>query len=241
MAARSTAASQTRLQHLRNRSGGVGDDGKVDQHGLAARRIIAAGGTAVAAAVVALVFHASWPVAVDLAWDGAALAFLGWVWVAIGGKDATQTRKMAGAEDVSQPLADLTLLGAGVASLVAVGLVLAQASRDHGADKALLIALALVSVTLAWATVHTVYTLRYGDLYYRPPVGGIDYHTDDPPDYYDLAYVALTVGMTFQVSDTDLTAKTIRRTAVRHALLSFLFGACIVAITINVVASLLTK
>ena len=47
--------------------------------------------------------------------------------------------------------------------------------------------------------------------------------------------------MTFQVSDTDLVAKAIRRTAIRHALLSYLFGAVIVAITINIVASLLSK
>jgi uncharacterized membrane protein len=89
--------------------------------------------------------------------------------------------------------------------------------------------------------VHTVYTLRYADLYYSPPQGGIDFKEKDPPDYHDFAYVALTIGMTYQVSDTDLQRKAIRRTAVRHALLSFVFGAVIVAITINVVASLLNK
>jgi len=72
------------------------------------------------------------------------------------------------------------------------------------------------------------------------PLGGIDFKNDgDPPDYQDFAYVAFTVGMTFQVSDTDVQARTIRRTVLRHALLSYLFGAVILAVTINVIASLL--
>ena len=79
------------------------------------------------------------------------------------------------------------------------------------------------------------------DSYYDLPVGGIDYNDDDPPDYRDFAYLALTIGMTYQVSDTDLTARPIRRAALRHALLSFLFGSVIVAVTINIVASLLNR
>jgi uncharacterized membrane protein len=229
------------LRRLRDRSGGFGRDGTLDQKGLAVRRLVVAvvaGGVALAAALLA---GASWAVAADASWDAAALVFLVWVWASIGGKDADATSRMARAEDVSRPVADLMLLGASVASLVAVGFILRQASQSSGSGKGLLIGLALASVALAWASVHTVYMLRYGDLYYRPPVGGIDFHDDDQPDYHDFAYVALTIGMTFQVSDTDLTAKAIRRTAIRHALLSFLFGAVIVAITINIVASLLSK
>jgi uncharacterized membrane protein len=241
MAVRGMDASRSWVRRLRDGAAGVRQDGSLDQHGLARRRLVAAAVAAAVALAVALAAGASWPVAVDVGWDGAALLFLLWVWSAIGGKSAAQTAKMARAEDASQPGADLTLLSASVASLVAVGFVLSQASRDTGASKGLLIALALVSVTLAWASVHTIYTLRYADLYYQPPVGGINYHADEPPDYRDLAYVALTIGMTFQVSDTDLTHKPIRRTATRHALLSFLFGACIVAITINIVGSLLSK
>jgi uncharacterized membrane protein len=230
------------LRRMRRRAGGFRPDGTVDQHGLALRRLAIAGlagGVTLAAALLAGVSSAA--VAADASWDGAALVFLVLVWVSIGGKDADETARMAKAEDVSQPVSDLILLTASVASLVAVGFVLADASRHSGTDKGLLIALALVSVALAWWTVHTVYTLRYGDLYYRAPVGGIDFNDNQQPDYADLAYLALTIGMTYQVSDTDLTAKSIRRTAIRHALLSFLFGAVIVAITINVVASLLNR
>jgi uncharacterized membrane protein len=87
--------------------------------------------------------------------------------------------------------------------------------------------------------VHTVYVLRYGDLYYASPPGGIDFNEIDRPDYRDFAYVALTLGMTYQVSDTNLTSKALGRTATRHALMSFLFGSVIVALLINSVASLL--
>ncbi len=94
-------------------------------------------------------------------------------------------------------------------------------------------------MVLSWAVVHTVFTLRYAHEYYAAPSGGIDFKNDAPPDYQDFAYVAFTVGMTFQVSDTDVQKRVIRRTILRHALLSYLFGAVILAVTINVVANLL--
>ena len=83
-----------------------------------------------------------------------------------------------------------------------------------------------------------MYALRYARLYYAEPIGGVDFHAEDQPDYRDFAYLAVTIGMTFQVSDTDLTVKPIRRLAIQHALLSYLFGAVIVALMINIVGSL---
>jgi uncharacterized membrane protein len=91
---------------------------------------------------------------------------------------------------------------------------------------------------LAWGVVHTVYALRYAKLYYDGDAGGVDFNEDDPPCYSDFAYLALTIGMTFQVSDTDLTTRVMRRTALRHAVLSYLFGALIIATTINLIAGL---
>jgi uncharacterized membrane protein len=97
---------------------------------------------------------------------------------------------------------------------------------------------AISSVVLSWAVVHTIFTLRYARLYYVGTDGGIDFNQDQPPRYTDFAYLAFTLGMTFQVSDTDLKTSTIRATALRHALLSYLFGAVIIAVTINLVAGL---
>jgi len=182
----------------------------------------------------------AWQAAPLLGWAGAALVYLGLVWRTIARLDAGATSRLATREDPSAPVADLMILGAGLACLGAVGLVLVKAANSHGGAKALLIALGVLSVALAFACVHTVFTLRYAREYYgRGKGGGIDFHTDEPPDFIDFAYVAFTIGLTFQVSDTDLVSSRIRRLALRHALVSFLFGAIIIGLTINVVASLL--
>jgi uncharacterized membrane protein len=81
--------------------------------------------------------------------------------------------------------------------------------------------------------------LRYAALYYGRPGGGIDFNSAEPATYRDFAYLAFTVGMTFQVSDTDITRREMRHQVLRHALISFLFGAVILATTVNVVAGLL--
>jgi uncharacterized membrane protein len=141
-------------------------------------------------------------------------------------------------------VADLVLLSASVASLAAVAFVLVKAGHS-AADRWTLIALAVATVALAWASVHTVYVLRYAGLYYEPhdpPLVVVDFNDEaGQPDYHDFAYLAVTIGMTYQVSDTTLKTHEIRRTALRHALLSYVFGTVIVAVTINVVATLLNK
>jgi uncharacterized membrane protein len=210
----------------------------VDRSGLAARRAIVSLIAGVASAVVALIVGASWYVAALFAFDVAALVFVAWVWLTVGRARADATARIARAEDASRLAAEAVLICAGIASLLAVAFTLAHAGHDHGTTRGLLTALALVSVALAWISVHTVYVLRYARLYYSPPDGGIDFHGEDP-DYRDFAYLGLTIGMTFQVSDTDLTGKRVRRGALHHALLSYLFGTVIVAITVNSVAGLL--
>jgi uncharacterized membrane protein len=99
-------------------------------------------------------------------------------------------------------------------------------------------AVSVAGVAAAWATVHTLFTTRYARLFYQWPIGGVDFNEDDAPQYSDFAYLSFTIGMTFQVSDTDLTTKVIRATALRHALLSYVLGVVIIAATINLVAGL---
>jgi uncharacterized membrane protein len=211
------------------------------RNGLAARRLAAGFVAGIAAGIVAVVAGAAWQASVSIAWCALALVILVWIWATIARKDAEATAEHARSEDFSRATADLVLLGASVASLIAVAMTLLLARNAHGWHKAALITLTVLTVSLAWALVHTVYALRYGDLYYRDPVGGIDFNERDPPEYRDFAYLAVTIGMTFQVSDTDLQTKPMRRAAIRHALLSYAFGTVIVAITINIVASLLSK
>jgi uncharacterized membrane protein len=208
--------------------------------GLAARRVGVGGAAGVAAAAVALTVGASWSVAVLCASDAAAIVFVVWVWATIAEADAEVTARLARREDASRTAAEAVLIAAGAASLVAVVFTLAQAGHANAPARGLLTALAIASVALAWLSVHTVYVLRYARLYNSPPPGGIDFH-GETPDYRDFAYLALTIGMTFQVSDTDLTGKRVRRTALHHALLSYLFGTVIVAITVSSVAALLGR
>src|SRR4051794_30616855 len=207
---------------------------------LASRRVGVALAGGVGTGAIALAQRASWPVSSLVGWDVAGLVFLVWVWLTISRADPLATARIARAEDASRTAAEAVLVGAGIASLLAVAFVLVQAGHSTAPGRGFLIALAVASVVLAWAAVHTVYLLRYARLYFSPPIGGIDFG-DGAPDYRDFAYLALTIGMTFQVSDTALTAKKARRAAIHHALLSYLLGTVIVAITINVVAGLLGR
>jgi uncharacterized membrane protein len=211
------------------------------RNGLAGRRLVVAAVAGIAVAVGAAIAGAHWQVATSLGWCVLAAITLVWIWATIGSKDAAGTAEHARSDDFSRGAADLVVLSASVASLVAVAMTLVLAGSAHDGRKVALVTLTVVTVVLAWALVHTVFTLRYGDLYYADPLGGINFNENDPPDYRDFAYLALTIGMTFQVSDTNLQSKPIRRNAIRHALLSYAFGTVIVAITINIVASLLSK
>jgi uncharacterized membrane protein len=99
----------------------------------------------------------------------------------------------------------------------------------------------IATIAISGLIVHTTFTLRYARLYYTDPVGGINYKqgAQYAPDYRDFAYTAFTIGMTYQVSDTDITNRKLRHVVLRHALVSFVFGAVIIGATVNIVAGLL--
>ena len=194
-------------------------------------------GFALVAGVVAGVLGAG-RAAPLIGWDVLAVVFCGWVWSTVWGLDAESTAGHANRENPSRDQTDLILLGAAVASLVAVGVVLFGAGNASGTAKYIEAGLALASVFVTWTLVHTVFTLKYARLYYSGKVGGIAFNEDDAPQYTDFAYLAFTIGMTFQVSDTNIGSKEIRRTALRHAWISFPLGAVIIATCINLVSGL---
>jgi uncharacterized membrane protein len=181
-----------------------------------------------------------WQVATLVGWDTMAVAWVGWVGFSVLGKDSAETRRLATAEDNSRAAADALLIFASVASLGGVAFALLKAAHAKGSGHALITAVAAATVVVSWGAIHTLFALRYARLYYEEG-GGIDFHDDRLADFGDFAYVSFTLGMTYQVSDTDLQSKNIRMTALRHALLSYLFGTAVVAMTINVVAGLLGK
>jgi uncharacterized membrane protein len=173
-------------------------------------------------------------------WDAASAVYAGLVWAGVWRMDAARTARSAVREDPTRATTDALVLTAAVASLAAVALVLVSAAHVTGTAQDLRVALGLISVALSWALVHTVFALRYAALYYTGPDGGIDFN-GEAPAYADFAYLAFTIGMTFQVSDTAISSALIRRTALRHALLSYLFGTGVLATTINLVASLSSR
>jgi uncharacterized membrane protein len=180
----------------------------------------------------------SWWMYPLLAWDFAGVIYASAQWWVIWRRDAASTKRLAVREDPTRAIADLLVQAAAVASLAAVGVVLGQAARRHGAEQVLLAAFGVVSIVLSWVVVHTVYTLRYARVYYRPPEGGIQFGGSEPPRFSDFAYLSFTLGMTFQVSDTSLETNQIRKLALGQCLLSYLFGTVIVGATVNLIVSL---
>lgn len=170
-------------------------------------------------------------------WAAACLVYVVWIWSTVWRMDAHDTRSHATLEDPGRRTVDLVLTLTALASLFAVVWVLVEARSLKGGAQLAVALLAIVSVALSWLLVHTLYTLRYARIYYRQN-GGVDFNQDEPPQYSDFAYLSFTLGMTFQVSDTNITTSYIRRTILRHTLLSYVFGTVIVAATVNLVAGL---
>lgn len=187
---------------------------------------------------VALLFISPWILAALAGWDAAALVILGTIWPFVSRFDAAATRAVATREDDSRAAVDLIVVTACVASLVGVVLGLAEAKAASHLLTTVLTSVAVATVALSWFTVHTMFVLRYAHLYYRGTPGGIDFPDVDEPDYRDFVYLALTIGMTFQVSDTPIGDRDIRHVVIRHALLSYLFGTVIVGVTINILGGL---
>lgn len=179
-----------------------------------------------------------WQFSVLAGWDASAAAFIGLVWLSVRRFTPEETAEFATREDDSRVAASVLLLAASVVSLAGIGLDLFKASDARTGGRVVLTVIAIATVALSWAVVHTVFALRYAHEYYTDPIGGIDFKSDtERPDYLDFAYIAFTVGMTFQVSDTDVQVRRIRRSVLRQALLSYLFGAVILAVMVNVIGS----
>ncbi len=122
---------------------------------------------------------------------------------------------------------------AGIAVLQMLG---DTASRNAAA------AVGLLGVFTTWAMLHLMYSTRYANLYYDEGRhgSGIDFNNDDPPSYRDFQYFSFTLGMTYAVSDCNISTTAIRGVALRHGIISFVFGTVILAATINLVAGIVT-
>lgn len=196
-------------------------------------RIAVALGLGAAAAATTGLLRGEWHYAPAIGWIVAAAAYLLWTWRVVLPLDPEQTRAhvLQRLGDGSRRVSHIVILAASLASLAGVGYLLAaETGRERHTVEALI---GILSVVAAWFAIHTTFTLRYAQLYYRAG-GGVDFEGGDP-SYTDFAYLAFTVGMTYQVSDTTLTSRQIRGAVLSQALVSFVMGAVVLASTINLV------
>ncbi|GHJ91651.1 hypothetical protein SNE510_11700 [Streptomyces sp. NE5-10] len=157
-------------------------------------------------------------------------------WIVLWPMDAATTRRNLRREEFRPVVEELAVVTAALCGLVAiVALLLVDSGYDRAAA-----ATALWGVLMAWAALHLMYATRYAYLYHRPPGGGIDFNSDAPPRYTDFLYFSYNLGMTYQVSDTNVSDSGIRAVVLRHCLLSYVFGAGILATAINLVAGIVT-
>jgi uncharacterized membrane protein len=193
-------------------------------------------------ATLLLLVYAPWQLAVILGWDVGAAAFLASTGHMIVRADAADTEMLASEEDATRTAGALVLVSVCTVSLLGVGFAIRLAGDRSGGLRVVLIAVAVLTVLISWMTLNFIYVLRYAHLCYGPAKGGIDFGDSDTrarPTYSDLAYVAFTIGMTYQVSDTVLRNPQTRRTVLSHAALAYVFGVVIIAGAINLIAGLM--
>ncbi|MFG3046171.1 DUF1345 domain-containing protein [Streptomyces sp. NPDC048241] len=159
-------------------------------------------------------------------------------WIALWPMDAEATHANARREDFRPAVDELVVVGVSLCGLGGIVLMLVAHRSDD--DTGAAAAVALLGVLMAWAALHLMYTTRYAYLYYGPAQGGIDFNSQVKPAYPDFFYFSYNLGMTYQVSDTSVSSPIIRAVALRHCLLSYLFGISVLATTINLVAGVVT-
>ncbi|GEB55177.1 DUF1345 domain-containing protein [Streptomyces gardneri] len=159
-------------------------------------------------------------------------------WLVLWPMDAAATHRNVRREEFRPVLEELVVVGTAVCGLVGIIVMLMVGHSDLGHAAA---ATALCGVFMAWAALHLMYAARYAyDYYALHPGGGIDFNTHDPPRYSDFLYFSFNLGMTYQVSDTNVSTSSLRAIVLRHCLLSYVFGASILATTINLVTGIVT-
>lgn len=166
-------------------------------------------------------------------------------WIVLFTEPIAEIRKKASQEDGSKIFVFLMILFSSVASLVCV-LLLLMSKDSKTINSSLFIPATISGMILSWAMVHTLFAFHYARNYYgndeddkTQPAGGLDFPGKDvKPDYIDFAYFSFVIGCTFQVSDVEISSRSIRRLAFLHQLISFGMNTFVVALTINLVASL---
>jgi uncharacterized membrane protein len=190
----------------------------------------------------------SLPAVVLFTWISFALTIIALDWTIITTSHPREVRKIAKIQDSSRTFIFLFVIAASVISMVAIVFLL-KSAKGHSGSVNERILLAIGAVFISWWLVHTVFTMRYAHMYYdtdtddgqQKEVGGLQFPDEKEPDYLDFVYFSFVIGMTFQVSDVEISSRQIRRLAWLHGLLSFGFNTAIVALSINVISGLVSQ
>ena len=175
-----------------------------------------------------------------IGWDAGVIVYLALTYAMMWRTDVEAIRKRAGEQDEGVYFIQFLAVAATFASLAAVLFALIG-SKQSGAATG--VPLAVLTILLSWSFVHTIFTFHYAHEYYGErrdgKIGGLIFPDDIKPDYRDFLYFSLVIGMTSQVSDVQVTSKIIRRIVAVHGVLSLFFTLVVLALTVNMIASLL--
>jgi uncharacterized membrane protein len=172
------------------------------------------------------------------AWDVGVVLYLGLVAHMMWRSGVAEMRERAVLEDEGQLAILVLTASAGLASMAAIFAELGPSAG--GGRSAVRVAHAVLTILLSWAFVHTIFALHYAHEFYDLTAGGLAFpHGDGEPDYWDFVYFSFVIGMTSQVSDVAVTSKELRRIVTAHGVLSFVFNAALLALTVNLAAGAL--
>lgn len=169
-----------------------------------------------------------------LAFDLAAVAFLAMTARMFSRFSVASVRQRARDQDAGRW--SILLCCAAVTGVILVALVVELQAAERGGFT---VAVAALSVLLAWLFLNSMFALHYAHRYYGDAgigAGGLEFPGTRQPDYWDFAYFAFVIGMTFQVSDVTISDRGLRRLALLHSVTAFLFNVVIIALTVNLVA-----
>lgn len=146
-------------------------------------------------------------------------------------------------EDPSSFVLLVLVLSGCALSLIAVGAVLVELRQQPGAERLRSGLLAAATVALSWLLIHVRFAFHYAHRFVsgprHPATPVLLFPGDHPPDYGDFLYFSFVIGMTSQVSDVQVTTRSMRRLVLWHSLLAFVFNLLILALGINAVAGAL--